>query len=251
MPKETRNNGATMTYVDTWLEQWLHGGATLGIVLLVSVVLGLRHASDPDHLAAVTSLIAGGDITPRAHKAGLMGLSWGLGHATTLVLLGLPVLLFNRYLPALAQRLIEVGVGCLIIMLATRLLLRWWGTEVQPNAPMGAAKQHTHVRHDHHHAPRSSNRTPLEAFVIGLLHGAGGTAGLTLLLLARIPDRAEATTALVLFALGTAMSMAVLSAGFGWIITTGPVARQLNRAAPLLGITSLLFGCSYLLAALS
>ena len=169
-----------MTSIDTWLEQWLHGGMTLGVVLLVSLVLGLRHASDPDHLAAVTSLIAGGTITPRAHKAGLMGLSWGLGHATTLVLLGLPVLLFNQYLPALAQRLIEVVIGCLIIVLATRLLLRWWRMGVQPNASMVVAEQQNHPRHDHHHAPGSSNRTPLGAFVIGLLHGAGGTAGLTL-----------------------------------------------------------------------
>lgn len=235
-----------MTHIDMWIEQWLHGGATLGVVLLVSLVLGLRHASDPDHLAAVTSLIAGGDTTPRAHNAGLMGLSWGLGHATTLVLLGLPVLLFNRYLPAIAQRLIEMIIGCLIIVLATRLLHRWWHNWVHPAPSMIAAEQHTHVRHDLHHAQEGGNRTPLGAFAIGLLHGAGGTAGLTLLLLARIPDRAEATTALVVFAVGTAMSMVVLSAGFGWIITTSPIARQLNRAAPLLGLASLVFGFGYL-----
>jgi ABC-type nickel/cobalt efflux system permease component RcnA len=235
-----------MMSIDTWLEQWLHGGATLGVVLLVSLVLGLRHASDPDHLAAVTSLIAGGDTTPRAHKAGLMGLSWGLGHATTLVLLGLPVLLFNRYLPALAQRLIEVAIGCLIIVLATRLLVRWRRNRVQPDPSMVVAEQHNHARHDPRHTQGSGNRTPLGAFVVGLLHGAGGTAGLTLLLLARIPNRAEATTALVLFAFGTALSMALVSSGFGWIITSGPVARHFDRMAPVLGAASLVFGASYL-----
>jgi len=235
--------------IDAWLEQWLHGGATLGVVLLASVVLGLRHASDPDHLAAVTSLIAGGDTTPRAHKAGLMGLSWGLGHATTLVLLGLPVLLFNRYLPSFAQRLVEVAIGCVIIGLALRLLLHSkhnWGhhhlfNKVQPH----------HVHEVVQHEGRAIRRTPWGAYGLGLLHGAGGTAGLTLLLLARIPDRAAAGTALVLFALGTAMSMALLSTGFGMLITSGPVARHFARVAPVLGAASLLFGFSYLLAALS
>jgi len=240
-----------MTHLDTWLEQWLHGGTPLGVILLVSLVLGLRHASDPDHLAAVTSLIAGGDTTPRAHKAGLMGLSWGLGHATTLVLLGLPVLLFNRYVPHVAQRLIEVAIGCLIIVLATRLLHRWWRNRAHPAPPMVVAQQHNHARHDHHHAQGSGNRTSLGAFVIGLLHGAGGTAGLTLLLLARIPDRAEATTALVVFALGTAVSMALVSSGFGLVITNGPVARHFDRMAPVLGAASLLFGLNYLVTALS
>jgi high-affinity nickel permease len=73
--------------IDGWLEGILQGpSACLEIVLLISFLMGLRHATDPDHLAALTTLIASERRLRRARKASLMGLLWGLGHGTTLVL---------------------------------------------------------------------------------------------------------------------------------------------------------------------
>ncbi len=242
--------------IDTWLEGLLHGAPTLGIVLLMSFVLGLRHASDPDHLAAVTTLIAAEErIRPR-HKAALMGLSWGLGHATTLTLLGLPLVLFNHYLPALVQQIAETIIGGLIVLLALRLLYRWHHGHYHAHLhhhPGQPPHRHLHAHadgtaHDHGHA--ALPRTPLAAYGIGLVHGVGGSAGLTLLLLASMRGRAEAAGALLLFAAGTALSMAMLSAGFGWIIARGPIARHMDRAAPGLGVVSLAFGVYYTLGAL-
>jgi ABC-type nickel/cobalt efflux system permease component RcnA len=242
--------------IDTWLEGLLHGSPTLGIVLLMSFVLGLRHASDPDHLAAVTTLMAAEEGVRPRHKAALMGLSWGLGHATTLTLLGLPLVLFNHYLPALVQRIAETIIGGLIVLLALRLLYRWHHGHYHAHLhhhPGQTPHSHLHAHadgtaHDHVHA--GLPRTPLAAYGIGLVHGVGGSAGLTLLLLASIRGRAEATSALLLFAAGTALSMAVLSAGFGWIITRGPIARNADRVTPLLGVLSLTFGVYYTLGAL-
>jgi high-affinity nickel permease len=76
----------------------------VGVILLISLFLGLRHASDPDHLAAVTTLIASEEERERARKAGLMGFFWGLGHGTTLLILGLPLVLFNRFYPSRCSR---------------------------------------------------------------------------------------------------------------------------------------------------
>src|SRR5882762_6383465 len=73
-------------------------GASIWIVLAVAVLLGLRHATDPDHLAAVTTLVAGGRERA-ARSAGELGLAWGLGHALTLLGFGLPIILFNSLLP--------------------------------------------------------------------------------------------------------------------------------------------------------
>ena len=67
-------------------------GTTLLIVVAVSVLLGLRHASDPDHLAAVTTMIASGKERA-ARRAARLGFTWGLGHATSLLVFGLPVIL--------------------------------------------------------------------------------------------------------------------------------------------------------------
>ena len=73
-------------------------GTTMLVVIVVAFVLGLRHASDPDHLAAVTTLIASGKERA-ARSAARLGLIWGLGHATSLFAFGVPIVLYRAYLP--------------------------------------------------------------------------------------------------------------------------------------------------------
>ncbi len=99
-------------------------GASFWIVLTVAVLLRLRHATDPDHLAAVTTLVASGKDRA-ARTAGALRLAWGVGHATTLFIFGLPILLLHRYLPERIQQGAETAVGLVIAYLALRLLVRW------------------------------------------------------------------------------------------------------------------------------
>ena len=209
----------------------LSDGGTLVVVALVAIVLGLRHASDPDHLAAVTTLVASGDRAPRA--AGRLGLSWGLGHATSLFLFGLPIVLFKAYLPEPVQQAAETTVGLLIIGLAVWLLVRW---------RRGLFR---------HAGPAHPTRSARQAYGIGVVHGMGGSAGVGLLLLASIHNRGIAVIALALFAVFTAVSMALLSTGWGLTLTRRRVARSLDRLAPALGFASLSFGVWYALGALS
>ena len=98
-------------------------GTTLLIVVGVSMLLGLRHASDPDHLAAVTTMIASGRDRA-AQRAARLGFSWGLGHATSLFAFGLPVVLYSAYLPAVVQQAAETTVGFMIVLLSLLLLSR-------------------------------------------------------------------------------------------------------------------------------
>lgn len=223
--------------LDHWIAHF-SDGATLAIIVGIAVILGLRHATDPDHLAAVTTLIASGkEKTKRA--AARLGFAWGIGHATSLFVFGLPIVLFKAYLPEPVQKGAETAVGFLIIALAVWLLIRWrrglFGLE-----PHG---------HGHSHTIRA--RSPIQAYGIGLIHGMGGSAGVGILLLAAIHDRAVAVLALALFAFFTAVSMALLSTGFGMTLTSGPVRRSFNRIAPALGAVSLLFGVWYALGALA
>ena len=226
------------------------------MILLISLLLGLRHASDPDHLAAITALIASEAEHKRARKAGLMGLLWGLGHGTTLVVLGLPLVLFNRYLPEPVQQAAEVAIGAVIVFLAVRLLLRWRRGlyHVHTHNHHGVAPHrhvHSHVRDEsHEHVHPIPHRTPFSAYGIGLVHGIGGSGGLTLLLLSTISNQAEAAAALLIFAAGTAVSMALLSTTFGLVIAGGPIGRNFERVAPVLGILSMAFGAWYALGGL-
>jgi high-affinity nickel permease len=245
-----------MSAIDGWLEGLLHGEVGVGVILLVSLLLGLRHASDPDHLAAVTTLIASGEDRHRVRKAGTMGLLWGLGHGTTLVLIGLPLVLLNQYLPEIVGKIAEVAIGCIIVLLAIRLLVRWrrgfYHVHVHTHDDGEAHRHvHSHVRDESHgHAHRVPVRTPLSSYGVGLVHGIGGSGGLTLLLISTISDKTQATGALLLFAAGTAVSMALLSTAFGLVIAGGPIARNFERVAPVLGVLSMAFGAWYALGAL-
>jgi high-affinity nickel permease len=241
--------------MDGWLEGFLSGPAGVGAVLLISLLLGLRHASDPDHLAAVTTLIASEE--PEAvRKATFMGLSWGLGHGTTLVLLGLPLALLGRYLPEGIQQAAEVAIGVIIVVLALRLLVRWRRGFFHAHHHThegGEAHRHLHSHAKgpvHEHAHSAALRTPLSAYGVGLVHGVGGSGGLTLLLLSTIPSPSEAVAALLVFAAGTAVSMALLSTVLGLAIAAGPVARNFERVAPVLGTLAAAFGAWYALGAL-
>jgi cytochrome c biogenesis protein CcdA len=238
--------------LDGWLEGFMHGPASLGLVLVVSALLGLRHASDPDHLAAVTTLIASEDHE-KVRIAGLMGLVWGAGHGTTLVLIGLPLVLFNRYLPEVVQQAAEALIGAIIILLAVRLLGRWRRGLFHVHAHAHGGEPHRHVHshaRDEAHAHAHKRRTPLGAYGVGLVHGIGGSGGLTLLLLSTISDKVQAAGALVLFAVGTAVSMALLSTAFGLAIAGGPLGRNFERVAPVLGMLGVAFGAWYALGAL-
>ena len=245
-----------MSAIDGWLEGSLHGEVGVGVILLISVLLGLRHASDPDHLAAVTTLIASEKERHRVRKAGIMGFLWGLGHGTTLVLIGLPLVLLNQYLPEVVGKVAEVAIGCIIVLLAARLLVRWrrglYHVHVHTHDGGEAHRHvHTHAQDESHgHPHRLPKRTPLSSYGVGLVHGIGGSGGLTLLLISTISDKIQATGALLLFAAGTAVSMALLSTAFGLVIADGPLARNFERVAPVLGVLSMAFGVWYALGAL-
>jgi hypothetical protein len=199
-------------------------GAGLALIAFVGILLGLRHATDPDHLAAMTTLAPS---DPGARRAARLGFAWGTGHALTLFAFGVPIVLFNAFLPERLQQAAETSVGVMIVVLAVWLLVRWRRGEF--------ASSHAH-----------NVRTPLQAFVVGLVHGIGGSAGVGLLLIATIESHVYALIALGLLAAFTAVSMTILTTGFGSALARAPIAR----VAPALGVGGLAFGVWYALGAL-
>ena len=204
----------------------LFDGAPLPVALLLAALLGLRHATDPDHLMAVTSLVAADGAGTRA--AARLGVSWGLGHAATLLVFGLPLILLSATVPDWVGAGAETLVGIVIAVLAARVLLRWWRRD----------RAHTHEPH--------RLRTPRQAAAIGALHGLAGTGAVVLLLIAAIPDPIAACAALAAFAPLSAASMALCTSGFAWTLTR-PAVQPLYNAflLPLLGACGLVFGGVY------
>lgn len=257
---------------DAWLTG-LFQGAPLLVALGLAFVLGLRHASDPDHLVAVTSLVAadGGDT----RGASRLGAWWGLGHALVLLVIGLPLIALKAELPGWLENGAEKAVGAVIIVLALRVAAKWArgdyratshshggagggeGSSASARSGTGPAAardpaEDAHpgrVRHlrrgeaDHAHRHVRSSR---QAFGIGVLHGLAGTGAVAVLLIAALPTRIEAVAAMAVFAPMSILSMAAFTAAFAWVLTR-PVIEPLYRAVviPCLGAFGLVFGLWY------
>jgi ABC-type nickel/cobalt efflux system permease component RcnA len=222
-------------------------GAAAWVVILVAVLLGLRHATDPDHIAAVTTLVAGTKERATGAAAAL-GAAWGIGHAVTLFAFGVPILLLDSYLPDRAQQLAETVIAVVIAYLAIRLVIRWrqglFHVHEHEHDGVRHAHLHSHAEEAEHAHPHRA-RTKLGSFGIGLVHGMGGSAGVGILIVASIESQTLGLISLALLAVFTGVSMTVLSTGFGATLATRPLRSSLGAFAPGLGAASLAFAIWY------
>ena len=180
----------------------------------VGFVLGLRHALDPDHVVAVTTL-ASQKVGLR--RTSLVGAFWGLGHALSLGVAGGVILALRLTVPPAASHALEALVAVMLVVLGTLALRRAlrWKLHAHPH-------QHDGTTHVHFHAHRRQeiqvHRHPhplhggLRPFLVGLVHGLAGSAGLALLALTAAPTLGAGLVYLAIFGLGSIAGMLLLSA---------------------------------------
>lgn len=170
--------------------------------------LGLRHAFDSDHVAAITTMVSAGH---RPKHAALVGASWGLGHALMVVGAGAILVALGVQVPPKLAIALELLVVVMLVVLGVATLLG--------RSPGG---------HAHTHDAPTSGRSPahwsLRALGIGLVHGASGTAALALLALTTLPSREQGLWFLLIFAAGATLSMTLLS-----YVMAVPLAAALRR----------------------
>jgi hypothetical protein len=225
----------------------LFSGAPLLVALAIAFALGLRHASDPDHLVAVTSLVAADDGDTR--QAARLGAWWGAGHAGVLLALGLPLIFLKGELPAWLEQGAEKAVGVVILALAGRVIVKWLRGDYRASAHAhdDGHSRRRHLRRgasaDHRHV---AVRTPAQALSIGMLHGFAGTGAVVVLLIAALPTQLEAGLALAVFAPMSMVSMALCTSAFAWLLTR-PAVEPVYRTIliPSLGLLGVLFGLWY------
>jgi hypothetical protein len=203
--------------------------ASLPLALGVAAVLGLRHASDPDHVVAVTSLVTAEDGDARA--AVRLGAWWGLGHAAALVAVGVPLILFRAAFPAGLESAAQVGVGAVILFLALQVGAKWFRGDYRVGGHSGAP------------VPRATAK----AVGIGILHGLAGTGAVVVLFIASLPETSQAAAALAVFAPMSIVSMSVVTGAFAWVLTRRAVEPLFRSVLiPLLAIAGIAFGAWYM-----
>jgi ABC-type nickel/cobalt efflux system permease component RcnA len=231
----------------------LFDGAPLLVALGIAFLLGARHATDPDHLVAVTSLVAADDGDTR--RAASLGAWWGVGHATSLLVLGVPLIAFKARLPAGLESGAERAIGVVILVLAARVIYKWARGDYRSSAHShydahsgdGGHSRRRHLRRGHGAGHRHVRvRSRGQAMTIGLLHGLAGTGAVVVLLIAALPTQFEAALALAVFAPMSVASMAACTAAFAWILTR-PLVEPVYRSVliPGLGLLGVMFGLSY------
>jgi ABC-type nickel/cobalt efflux system permease component RcnA len=225
----------------------LFEGAPVLVAVGIAFLLGLRHASDPDHLVAVTSLVAAEDGDTR--KAARLGAWWGAGHAAALLAIGIPLIAFRTALPAWLESGAEKTIGIVILLLAARVVYKWVRGDYRASSHShdDGHGRRRHLRRGEGGAHRHVKvRTRGQAVTIGLLHGLAGTGAVVVLLIASLPTRLEAGLALGVFAPMSIASMAACTAAFAWVLTR-PIVEPFYRTVliPGLGMFGIMFGAWY------
>ena len=247
-------------------------------ILAIGFVLGIRHATDPDHVIAVSTIVS---RERSLVKAGLIGILWGLGHTLTITAVGAAIILFGLVIPVRVGLTMEFCVGMMLILLGILNLtgmMNWMSQRFSPvHPPVTGEHAHIHVHdgqmhlHRHSHTPggehhRESLDPPrwiqrsfagmglyhtLRPFFVGIVHGLAGSAAIALLVLSTIQQPRWGVLYLLIFGLGTVIGMMLITGAmavpfslagyrFGWL------NRGLVTGSGLISLAFGLFVCYHI-----
>lgn len=218
-------------------------------------VLGMQHALETDHIAAVSSIAARrtqiGDIVKH-------GLTWGMGHTITLFLFAGAALVLGQAIPEHIEQPLETAVGVMLVGLGTHLLWRLWrdrvhvhlhthddGTRhIHVHSHSGEAMPHTQSAHPHSHGFR------WRSLLVGLMHGMAGSAALLVLTVSQAEVPAQGLLYVLLFGVGSMLGMGALSAAIALpIAASAKFLTWANRGLQVaVGIVTIAIGLNTIVA---
>ncbi len=227
----------------------------LGLLSIIAIgfFLGMRHATDPDHVIAVTTIVSQQRSTRRA---ALIGIFWGIGHTLTIFLVGCAIILFNVVIPVRLGLGMELSVGMMLILLGGWNLSAFARDLPHPHSHSHGETAHTHeheneeaggdnpiARMDRRLGERAAYRT-LRPLIIGIVHGLAGSAAVALLILATIRNPTWAIVYLLVFGVGTiaGMMLITMSIASAFRFVGNRFSAFGRRLAMISGLISLGFG---------
>ena len=188
-------------------------GTLIGLLGL-GLILGLRHALDPDHIAAVSTIVS---ESRSVRRSSLIGTCWGLGHTMSLLVAGVLVIALKIQISDRLALWMEFAVALMLILLGLKAVLkplRGWRIHVHQHAHGGSSHSHVHLHRpseEHAHQHRHLIRSGARPFLVGMVHGMAGSAALMILVLATIPSALAGLIYIAVFGLGSVGGMLIMS----------------------------------------
>jgi hypothetical protein len=195
--------------------------------------LGIRHAFEPDHIVAVSTIVS---ESRDWRRSSLIGASWGLGHTASLFAAGIAVIGLKLTIPKNMALWMELAVAAMLFGLGFKTM----------RAAFDGWRVHRHVGQPHLHVHRPSG-AGARPFLVGMVHGLAGSGALTILVLGTIPSAAAGLAYIVVFGLGSTGGMLLMSCvmGMPFVLTSGRLRLVSQGLQLLVGFGSMIFGCFY------
>lgn len=189
--------------------------SSLAAILALGFVLGLKHATDADHVVAVTTFVSEQKSLLRSCWIGAF---WGAGHTLSLAIAGVAVILLKINIPPWLESRLEFAVAVMLVILGARVLYKTWNRKLElhrhPHSHAPGASPHAHW-HVHQHGTQHEHtgwlHVGLRPLLVGMVHGAAGSGALMLLVLSTISSSLQAMLYIVVFGVGSIAGMLVIS----------------------------------------
>ncbi|TWE01125.1 cytochrome C biogenesis DsbD-like protein [Neobacillus bataviensis] len=216
-------------------------------ILALGFVLGIKHAIEPDHVIAVSTIAS---QSKKLFKSTLAGVFWGIGHTATLFIIGVILILMKGEIPEKWAMSLEFLVGIMLVYLGLTTLLSFKNIHLHQHEHDGDEHKHLHShshngKHQHNH--QHQNVSYLKSLFIGLVHGLAGSGAMVLLTMSTVKSVWEAAVYILIFGAGTILGMLFFTTIIGIPFVFSAKKRVLNQTLTrLTGVISIAFGMYYM-----
>ncbi|OAH52798.1 urease accessory protein UreH [Domibacillus aminovorans] len=216
-------------------------------ILALGFVLGIKHAIEPDHIIAVSTIAS---QSKKLLRSSLAGVFWGIGHTATLFIVGIIFILMKDEIPAEWAMSLEFLVGIMLVYLGVTTILSFKNIHIHEHEHDTEEHKHVHShehsgKHEHKH--RHKNVSYLKSLLIGLVHGLAGSGAMILLTMSTVKSVWEGAIYILIFGAGTVVGMLFFTTIIGIPFVFSAKKRSLNKTlTQITGVVSTVFGIYYM-----
>jgi len=222
-------------------------GVSLLSILALGFVLGIKHAIEPDHVIAVSTIAS---QSKKLWRSSLAGVFWGIGHTATLFIIGTILIVMKGEIPEKWAMSLEFLVGIMLVYLGVTTFLSFKNIHLHKHDHNGEVDNHKHIHthehsgtHEHHHHHVSY----LRSMAIGFVHGLAGSGAMVLLTMSTVKSVWEGVIYILIFGTGTVVGMLFFTTVIGIPFVFSAKKISLNRTlTQITGVVSTVFGIYYM-----